>query len=108
MKKLVLIAAALTLAVPAFAQSTPTTPSASAPTTETAAKPAKHHKKGKKAKKKRKKKRTKKDAKDKSKKRKRSPSRSPRKWYPTPETARLSSSLRDGALALNRKPLTRA
>ena len=45
MKKLVLIAAALTLAVPAFAQSTATTPSASAPTTETAAKPAKHHKK---------------------------------------------------------------
>lgn len=51
MKKFVLIAAALTLAIPAFAQTAVTAPSASAPAAESAAKPAKHHKKGKKAKK---------------------------------------------------------
>ena len=50
-KKIALLAAALTLTIPAFAQSTATTPSASTPAAASDAKPAKkHHKKHHKAK----------------------------------------------------------
>jgi hypothetical protein len=49
-KKLALLAAALTLTLPAFAQGTTTAPAAAAPATTTDAKPAKkHHKKHHKA-----------------------------------------------------------